>query len=347
MEYKISQIAEMLGGIVEGNPNEILNNIAKIEDAQKKDLCFLANPKYEKYIYSTSASAVLVALDFIPKQTCQTTLIKVKDPYLAFSQILDFYQEYIKSNKYGVEEPSFIGENSTIGENNYRGAFSYIGKNCTIGNNVKIYPNTYIGDNSSIGNNVTIYAGVKIYENCIVGNNCKIQAGAVIGSEGFGFVKKEDNTFKSLPQLGNVILEDFVEIGANTTIDCATMGSTIIKKGSKIDNLVQIAHNVEIGENTGIAAQAGISGSTKIGNECIIAGQVGLVGHISIANKTTIGAQSGVSKTIQKEGLFLQGSPAFDYKENLKSQVIYRKLPDLQKQIEKLNEKIVNLSLSK
>lgn len=347
MEFKIGQIAEMLGGKVEGNPEGILNNIAKIEEANEKDLCFLANPKYEKYIYSTNATAVLVSNEFKPEKDIKATLIKVKDPYLAFSQILDFYQEYVSNAKSGIEEPSYVGVNSKIGENIYRGAFSYIGKNCTIGDNVKIHPSAIVGDNITIGDYSILYSGVKIYDNCIIGSNCKLQAGAVIGSEGFGFVPQEDGTYKPIPQLGNVILEDFVDIGANATIDCATMGSTLIKKGSKIDNLVQIAHNVVIGGNTAVAAQSGISGSTKIGDNCIIAGQVGLVGHISIANKTTIGAQSGVSKSIKKEGSFIQGSPAFGYKDNLKSQIVYRKLPDLLKQIEELKEKILILSASK
>ena len=339
MEFNAKQIAEILGGKVEGDENAIVNNLGKIESALEKDLCFLANMKYENHIYSTKAAIVIVSNDFNPKEKISSTLIRVEDAYLAFSQILEFYQGYLKSLKVGTEEPSFIGENSTAGENIYRGAFSYIGKNCSIGNNVKIYPNVSIGDNVSIDDNSIIYAGAKIYDDCKIGKNCTIQSGAVIGSDGFGFAPQKDGSFKSIPQIGNVILEDNVDIGANATIDCATMGSTIIHEGTKIDNLVQIAHNVEIGKHTGVAAQSGISGSSKVGDNCIIAGQVGIVGHISIANKTTIGAQSGVSKSIKKEGTFIQGSPAFDYKDNLKSISIFRKLPELQKQVEELRKK--------
>lgn len=339
MEFSAQQIAEILQGTIEGNENAVVNNLGKIESASDKDLCFLANMKYESHIYTTSAAIVIVSNDFKPKEAINCTLIKVEDAYSSFTQILEFYQGYIKSLKIGIEEPSYIGENSTIGEQIYRGAFSYIGKNCKIGNNVKIYPNVSIGDNVVIGNNTIIYAGAKLYDDTKVGNQCTIQAGAVIGSDGFGFAPQKDGSFKSIPQIGNVILEDNVDIGANATIDCATMGSTIIHEGSKIDNLVQIAHNVEIGKHTGIAAQSGISGSSKIGDNCIVAGQVGIVGHISIANKTTIGAQSGVSKSVKKEGSFIQGSPAFDYKDNLKSISIFRKLPELQKQIDELRKK--------
>lgn len=343
MEFSAKQIAEILNGSVEGNENTKVNNLGKIDSATTSDLCFLANMKYEKFIYTTNAPIVIVSNDFKAKESVNSTLIRVEDAYSAFSQILEFYQGYLKSLKIGVEEPSFLGENSTIGEQIYRGAFSYIGENCKVGDNVKIYPNVTIGDNVSIDDNSILYAGSKIYDGCIIGKNCTIQAGAVIGSDGFGFAPQEDGSFKSVPQIGNVILKDNVDVGANATIDCATMGSTIIHSGAKIDNLVQIAHNVEVGKNTGIAAQTGISGSTKVGENCIIAGQVGLVGHITIANKTTIGAQSGVSKSIKKEGLLIQGSPAFDYKDNLKSISIFRKLPDLDKQIKELQEKILNL----
>lgn len=339
MEFSALQIAEILEGTIEGKKNATVNNLGKIEYANEKDLCFLANLKYENYIYTTKAAIIIVSNDFIPKKKIKSTLIRVNDPYSSFSKILAFYQSYIKSLKMGIEEPSFIGENSTFGDNIYRGAFSYIGKNCIIGSNVKIYPHVAIGDNVTIGDNTTLYAGVKIYDDCKIGAFCTLQAGAVIGSDGFGFAPQKDGSFKPIPQIGNVIIENNVDIGANTTIDCATMGSTIIHEGTKIDNLVQVAHNVEIGKHTGIAAQSGISGSSKIGDNCIIAGQAGVVGHISIANKTTIGAQSGVSKSVKKEGTFIQGSPAFDYKENLKSISVFRKLPELQKQIEELRKK--------
>ena len=243
----------------------------------------------------------------------------------------------------GTEQPCFMGENSSIGENAYRGAFSYIGNGCTVGKNVKIYPHAYLGDHVRIGDETVIYAGAKIYGNTLIGSRCVIHAGAVIGSDGFGFAPQTDGSYKAIPQVGNVILEDDVCIGANTVIDCATMGSTIIKQGAKLDNLIQIAHNVEIGRHTVIAAQAGISGSTKLGDNCVIAGQAGIVGHLHIADRTGIGAQSGVSKSIQKPGLKLQGSPAFDYKENLRSLAVFRNLPRLQKRVEELEEKILSL----
>ncbi len=333
----------MLQGTIEGNSEGNVNNIGKIESAIAGDLCFLSNPKYEKYVYESEATAIIVSNEFEPKQDIKATLIRVEDPYLAFSSILKFYEQLTKVAKTGIEQPSFQGNDSSWGEDVYLGAFSYVGANCKIGNNVQIYPHAYIGDHCEIGDNSVIYAGAKIYEKCVLGKHCVLQAGAVVGSHGFGFAPQEDGSFQAVPQLGNVMLEDFVEVGANTTIDCATMGSTLIKKGTKIDNLVQIAHNVEIGENTGIAAQSGISGSSKIGDKCIIAGQVGIVGHISIANGTTVGAQSGVSKSIKQEGSFIQGSPAFGYKDNLKSQIIFRKLPELNKQIQELREKILNL----
>lgn len=339
MEFSAQQIAEILGGKIEGDENTKVNNLGKIESASETDLCFLANMKYEDHIYTTKAAVVIVSNNFKPKSGIKSTLIRVEDAYSSFSQILEFYQGYIKSLKIGIEEPSYLGENSTIGEGIYRGAFSYIGKNCTIGENVKIYPNVTVGDNVTIGNNTTLYAGVKIYDDCKIGNECTLQAGAVLGSDGFGFAPQKDGTFKSIPQIGNVILGDRVDIGANATIDCATMGSTIIKEGAKIDNLVQIAHNVTIGKHTGIAAQTGISGSCTIGDNCIIAGQVGMAGHISIANKTTIGAQSGMPKTIKEEGLFFNGSPAFAYKDHMKSLAVFRNLPELAKQVHELSKK--------
>jgi UDP-3-O-[3-hydroxymyristoyl] glucosamine N-acyltransferase len=238
-----------------------------------------------------------------------------------------------------VEEPSFLGAHATIGEHHYRGAFSYIGKNSHLGQHVKIYPNAYIGDNVRIGDHTTIYAGAKIYSGTVIGRNCAVHAGAVIGSPGFGFAPQKDGTYRDIPQTGNVVLEDHVNIGANTTIDCATLGSTIIREGSKIDNLVQVAHNVEIGRHTVVAAQTGISGSAKIGNNCVLAGQVGIVGHISLADKTTVGAQSGVSKSISQSGTIIQGSPAFDYKQNLRALAVFRRLPEIQKQLDDLKEK--------
>jgi UDP-3-O-[3-hydroxymyristoyl] glucosamine N-acyltransferase len=339
MEFTVQQIADLLQGQVQGDGQATVNRLAKIEEGTPGALSFLSNPKYEHFLYTTGASAVIVAKTLELKQTVATNLILVDDPYSAFSTLLEVYQQALASMREGVEEPCFIGEKSTIGPNHYRGAFSYIGKNCRVGKNVHIYPNAYIGDNVTIGDNTVIYAGAKIYPDTVIGNSCTIHAGAVVGSDGFGFAPQKDGSYKTIPQIGNVVLEDHVSIGANATIDCATMGSTIIRLGSKIDNLVQIAHNVEIGQHTVVAAQTGISGSTKIGNHCTIAGQVGIVGHISIADKTIVGAQSGVSKNIKESGTFIQGSPAFDYKQNLRAMSVFRKLPELQKQVDELREK--------
>lgn len=339
MEFTVQQIADLLQGKVEGNSEVKVGTLAKIEEAQNGALAFLSNPKYEPYLYTTGASAVIVSEKLELKKPVTTSLIRVADPYTSFSVLLQYYQAALLASKTGVEEPCFMGSNSQIGEDHYRGAFSYIGNNCTIGNNVRIFPQVYIGDNVTIGDNTTIFAGARIYTNTVIGNSCTLHAGVVLGSDGFGFAPQPDGSYKMIPQIGNVVLEDDVSVGANSTIDCATMGSTIIRKGSKIDNLVQIAHNVEIGSNTVIAAQSGVSGSTKIGSECVIAGQVGIVGHITIADKTTIGAQSGVGKSIKKTGTVIQGSPAFDYKQNLRALAVFRKLPDLQRDLEELKER--------
>ncbi|MGV3504400.1 MAG: UDP-3-O-(3-hydroxymyristoyl)glucosamine N-acyltransferase [Adhaeribacter sp.] len=339
MEFTVGQIAELLGGYVEGNTAGKVRELAKIEEAGPGTLAFLSNTKYEHFLYSTKATAVIVAKDLALRQPVSAALIRVEDPYLSFTTLLEEYQKAVAAMVTGVEEPSYLGLNSSIGANHYRGAFSYIGKNCRLGDNVKIYPQAYVGDNVQIGDNSTIQAGAKLYPGTVVGSNCTVNAGAVIGSPGFGFAPQKDGTYRDIPQTGNVVLEDHVNIGANTTIDCATMGSTIIRQGTKIDNLVQIAHNVEIGRHTVVAAQTGISGSTKIGNHCVLAGQVGIVGHISIADKTTVGAQSGVSKTITESGTIIQGSPAFDYKQNLRALAVFRRLPEIQKQLDDLKEK--------
>jgi UDP-3-O-[3-hydroxymyristoyl] glucosamine N-acyltransferase len=339
MEFTVQQIADLLQGKVEGDNLVKVSTLAKIEEAGNGALAFLSNLKYESYLYKTEASAVIVSDTLELKRPVTATLIRVADPYSSFSTLLQYYQQAVLASKAGVEEPSFIGAGSEIGPGHYRGAFSYIGQNCQIGENVRIYPQVYLGDNVKIGDNTTIFAGAKLYANTIVGNNCTIHAGVVLGSDGFGFAPQPDGSYKPVPQIGNVVLEDDVSIGANTTIDCATMGSTIIRKGTKIDNLVQIAHNVEIGQHTVIASQTGISGSAKIGNNCVIAGQVGIVGHISIADKTTIGAQSGVSKSVKETGTIIQGSPAFDYKQNLKAITVFRKLPDLQRELDELKDK--------
>jgi UDP-3-O-[3-hydroxymyristoyl] glucosamine N-acyltransferase len=339
MEFTVGQIAELLGGHVEGNTAGKVRELAKIEDAGPGTLAFLSNHKYEHYLYTTGATAVIVSEELQLKQPVAAALIRVEDPYSSFTTLLEEYQKALAAAVTGVEEPCYMGANSAIGAHHYRGAFSYIGKNCQLGQHVKIYPHAYIGDNVRIGDHTTIYAGAKIYRNTVIGNHCSVHAGAVIGSPGFGFAPQKDGTYRDIPQTGNVVLEDKVRIGSNTTIDCATMGATIIREGSKIDNLVQIAHNVEIGSHTVVAAQTGISGSTKIGNYCVLAGQVGIVGHISLADKTTVGAQSGVSKTITQSGTIIQGSPAFDYKQNLRAQAIFRRLPEMQKQLDELKEK--------
>ncbi|HEY9044463.1 MAG TPA: UDP-3-O-(3-hydroxymyristoyl)glucosamine N-acyltransferase [Ohtaekwangia sp.] len=343
MEFTISQIAAMLGGSVQGDGNEKINMLAKIQDAKKGQLAFLSNPKYEQYIYTTQASVVIVKKDFVPRREINTNLILVDDPYSSFTALLEEYHKMINFQKSGIEQPSYIGENSVVGKNIYRGAFSYIGNNVKIGDNVKIHPQAFVGDNVVIGDNSILHAGVKIYADTRIGSNCVLHSGAVIGSDGFGFAPQEDGTYKTIPQLGNVILEDNVTVGGNTVIDCATLfgDSTIIRQGVKLDNLIQIAHNVEVGKNTVIAAQTGISGSTKVGENCLFAGQVGLAGHLTIANNTSLGAQSGISKSIKEEGLKLIGSPAFDVKDYFKSYAVFKKLPDLNERLRELEKKIL------
>lgn len=346
MEFSAAQIAALLQGELVGNADLKINNIAKIEDGAPGCISFLANPKYEPYIYTTRSSVVLVSDSFEPKQEIPAALIRVKDPYLAFTALLEEYNRLTAIVKTGIEQPSFMGEGSSAGENLYLGAFAYIGQNCRIGKNVKIYPQVYVGDNVQIGDHTVLYSGVKVYQGCVIGSHCNIAAGAVIGSDGFGFAPQADGTYKNIPQLGNVVIEDHVDIGANTTIDRATMGSTIIRKGVKLDNLIQIAHNVEVGANTVMASQSGISGSTKIGENCVIGGQVGVVGHIKVANRTSVGAQSGVSKAVKEEGTILFGSPAIEYGNQMKSIVAYKKLPELVRQIQEL-ERTVNELKSK
>lgn len=343
MEFSVDQIAGMLGGEVIGNGSLKISTLATIQDAKEGSISFLSNPKYESYLYTTKASAVIVKKGFAAKKDIQTTLVAVDDPYSSFTILLEEYHKFLNFQKSGIEQPSYLGENSVYGDDIYRGAFSYIGNNVRIGNNVKLYPHSYIGDNVKIGDNTIIQTGVKIYANAIIGSNCVLHAGVVIGSDGFGFAPQTDGTYKTIPQLGNVIIEDNVDIGANTVIDCATLESTIIRKGVKLDNLIQIAHNVEIGKNTVIAAQSGISGSAKIGENCIIAGQVGIIGHLEIANKTIVGAQAGVGKSIKKEGAILLGSPGFDRAKYLRSYAAFRNLPDLVSRIKELEEKILNL----
>jgi len=342
MEFTVKQIAALLNGSIKGNADATINMLAKIQDAKPGQIAFLSNPKYEQYIYTTHASAVIVKRDFVPRKDIHTTLILVDDPYTSFTTLLEEYHKLTIFQKTGIEQPSFIGENSTVGKSVYRGAFSYIGNNVKIGDNVKIHPHVFVGDDVIIGSHTILHPNVKLYAGTRIGNNCVIHAGAVIGSDGFGFAPQEDGTYKTIPQLGNVLIEDNVTIGANTVIDCATLfgDSTIVHQGVKLDNLIQIAHNAEIGKNTVIAAQAGISGSTKIGENCMLAGQVGIAGHLVIANNTGIGAQGGISKSIKEEGQRLIGYPAFDVKEYFRSYAIFKRLPDLNNRLRELEKKV-------
>ena len=327
MKFTAAQIAGILEGEVEGNPEVEVSKLSKIEEGIPESLSFLSNPKYTQYIYTTKASAVIVDKDFKAENKINTTLIRVDDAYKSFSKLLEYYNQ-VKMNKTGIEQPVFISESANYGKNIYIGAFAYISDNVKIGDNVKIYPNVYIGDNVIIANNVTLFSGAKIYSDTQIGNNCVIHSSAILGADGFGFSPNEKGEFIKVPQTGNVIIEDNVDIGAATSIDRATLGSTIIRKGVKLDNQIQIAHNVEIGKNTVIAAQTGIAGSTKIGENCMIGGQVGIAGHLSIGNNVRIQAQSGIGRNV-KDNETLQGSPAFTYNDYNKSYVHFKNLPKI------------------
>lgn len=338
MKFTAEQIAGILEGEVVGNPNAEVSKLSKIEEGEVGSLTFLANPKYNNYIYTTKATIAIVNKSFEPENEVATTLIKVEDAYKSFSKLLEFYNQ-IKLNKTGVEVPVVLSETATHGTNFYLGAFSYVGENVSIGDNVKIFPNTFIGDNVTIGNNTIIFAGAKVYSECVIGAGCTIHSGAIIGADGFGFAPNEEGAYSKVPQIGNVILEDNVDIGANTTIDRATLGSTIIRKGVKLDNHIQIAHNVEIGENTVIAAQSGVAGSSKIGKNCMIGGQVGIAGHLTIGNGVKIQAQSGIGRNI-KDNEVIQGSPALGYGDYNKSYVHFKNLPKIVQELEELKKKI-------
>ncbi|WP_345949871.1 MULTISPECIES: UDP-3-O-(3-hydroxymyristoyl)glucosamine N-acyltransferase [unclassified Mucilaginibacter] len=342
MQFTAHDISLMLNGSIEGDPTVTINKLAKIEEASAGALSFLANPKYEQFLYHTQATIVIVNTSLVVTEPVKATLIRVNDAYSAFSILLEKYNT-LKLNKTGIEQPSFTDATATVGENPYIGAFAYIGAGAKMGNNCKIYPNCYIGDNVTLGNDVTLFAGAKIYADCVVGNNVIIHSGAVIGSDGFGFAPNGSGSYTKVSQIGNVVIEDNVEIGANTTIDRATMGSTIIRNGVKLDNLIQIAHNVELGGNTVIAAQTGISGSTKIGANVIIGGQAGIVGHISIAKGSQIQAQTGVNRTITEEGKKWGGVILQPYQGFLRSQLIVHQLPELKKKIEDLEKTIAEL----
>ena len=338
MKFTAAQIAGILEGEVVGNPEAEVFKLSKIEEGTEGSLTFLANPKYINYIYSTQASVTIVNNTFEPEQEITTTLIKVEDAYQSFSKLLEYYNQ-VKLMKSGIEQPSVISDGVTYGSDLYLGSFCYVGKNVTIGNNVKIYPNSFIGDNVTIGDDCVFFAGVRIYSETVIGNRCTIHSGTIIGSDGFGFAPQEDGSYVKVPQIGNVIIEDDVEIGACTTVDRATLGSTIIRKGVKLDNHIQVAHNVEIGENTVIAAQTGIAGTTKIGKNCLIGGQVGFAGHLTIGDGVKIQAQSGIGKNLEA-GEVVQGSPAFNYGDFAKAFVHFRNLPKIVSDLEELKNTI-------
>ena len=338
MKFTAQQISDILEGEIVGDPNEEVFKLSKIEEGEKGSLTFLSNPKYTSFLYTTNASVAIVNNTFIPEKEITTTLIKVEDSYKAFSKLLEFYNQ-VKLNKSGIEKPNFVSESASLGENIYLGAFTYIGNNVRVGTNVKLYPNVFLGDNVVIGNDTTVFSGAKIYSESIIGSNCTIHSGVIIGCDGFGFVPNENGGYDKIPQTGNVIIEDNVDIGSATTIDRATLGSTIIRKGVKLDNQIQIAHNVEIDENTVIAAQTGVAGSTKIGKNCQIGGQVGIVGHITIGDNVRIQAQSGIGRNL-KDGATVQGSPALPYSDYNKSYVHFKNLSKLADKVHELEKKI-------
>ena len=329
--------------MIEGDPGVTVSSFGKIEDAKEGQLSFLANPKYEEYLYSTRASIVIINSSLDLARKVDATIIRVADAYSAFAAILSTYEKMATGSLAGIQQPASIAESATLGKNVFVGAFTYIGENVRIGDNVKLFPQVYIGDNVEVRDDTVLYPGVKIYHNCIVGSRVTIHAGTVIGSDGFGFAPLTDGSFKKVPQIGNVIIEDEVEIGANATIDRATIGSTLIRSGAKLDNLIQIAHNVEVGNNTVIAAQAGISGSTKVGSNVMIGGQAGIVGHLQIADGSKINAQSGVTKSIKAPNTAVTGTPAFDYSLALRSQALNRNLPELEKRIKELEQLVERL----
>lgn len=344
MKFSALQIAQLIDGEVVGDEKALISGLSKIDDGKKDTLSFLANPAYTEHIYSTEATVVIVSTDFEPEKSIPSTctLIKVGDPYGSFAKLLEVYNQF-KYDRKGVSESAFVDSSAILGEN------IYIGPNCTIeagvhiNDNAKIYSNSYIGQNAKVGSNTLIHAGVKIMSDCEIGSDCVVQPGVVIGGDGFGFAPNSENNYKKIPQIGNVIIEDHVEIGSNTTIDRATLGHTIIKKGVKLDNLIQIAHNVEIGENTVIAAQTGIAGSTKIGKNCMIGGQVGIIGHLSLADGTKIAAQSGILNSTEKEGSVVQGSPAFNLVDYKKSYIGFRNLPEIGRDIHNLKKELAEL----
>ncbi len=347
MTFSAAQIAMLINGQVEGDPNASVSSFGRIEEAVKGQLAFLANPKYEEHLYTTAASVIIVGETQELKQPIEATLIRVPDAYSAFAVLLSKYQEIEAQQLTGIQEPSYISKTAKLGQKCFVGAFAYLGEGVVVGDNVKIHPHVYLGNNVRVADNTILHAGVKIYHDCSIGSHVTIHAGSVIGGDGFGFAPQSDGSFKKVPQIGNVVVEDYVEIGANVTIDRATIGSTIIRMGAKLDNLIQIAHNVEVGHHTVIAAQAGISGSTKIGNQVMIGGQAGIVGHLQIADGARINAQSGVTKSIKTPGGAVTGTPAFDYTSALRSQALSRNLPELEKRLKELEELVRQLLAEK
>lgn len=343
MQFTAKQIAGLIEGKIEGNPEVAVSSFGKLEEATEGQLAFLANPKYEEFLYSTKASIIIVNNSLELEKEINATLIRVPDAYSSFAVLLTEYAKIVRENLTGIQQPVFIDATARMGENVFIGAFSYLGENVILGNNVKIYPQVYLGNNVTVDDGSVLYPGVKIHHDCVVGKNVAIHAGSVIGGDGFGFAPQPDGSFKKVPQIGNVVVEDNVEIGANSSIDRATIGSTIIRSGAKLDNLIQIAHNVEIGQNTVIAAQSGISGSTKIGKNVMIGGQAGIVGHIQIADGSKINAQSGVSKSIKTPNTAVTGSPAFDYGHALRSQILSRNLPEIEKRLKDLEQMVEKL----
>ena len=344
LQFSAQQIAMMIQGKVEGDATVSVNQFGKIEEATAGQISFLANPKYEEFLYQTKASIIIVNESLVLKQKIAATLIRVPDAYAAFATMLTKYQELKTQNLTGIQTPSYISTSAKLGENHFVAAFAHIGDNVCVGNNVKIFGNVVIGENVKIGNNVILHPGVVVYADCVLGNNITIHSGSIIGSDGFGFAPKADGSFQKVPQLGNVVIEDNVEVGSNTTIDRATIGSTTIKKGVKLDNLIQIAHNVEVGENTVIAAQTGISGSTKIGKNVMIGGQVGIAGHLMVADGIKIAAKSGITKSFKEPNLTLTGNPAGEHNASLRAQVYMKNLPNLEKRVKELEILLAQLS---
>ena len=339
MNFTAAIIAEFLKGEVEGNPEASVNDISKIEEGKPGTLSFLANPKYEKYIYDTQSSIVIVNADFKAQKEIPATLVRVKNAYESFAALLRLYEQS-KPGKSGISKTAAISDSASLGKNLYVGEFTVVSQNASVGDGAQLYPQVYVGDNVKIGEGSILHPGVKVYEGCEIGSHCVIHAGAIIGADGFGFAPNQDNNYEKVPQVGKVIIEDHVEIGANTTVDRATMGATILRKGVKLDNLIMIGHNVEVGENTVIAGQSGISGSTKVGKNCMFGGQVGLIGHITIASGVKIAAQSGITKDIKQEGIVVQGSPAFDFGPYQRSYLLFRNLPKIRDQIIELERKV-------